>query len=373
MLLIIIFCILLIILKSIGDNNSPKNKKTSSNYAILIPARNESKVINGLLNSIENQTMKVKDVYVIVESKSDPTVEIVKKHNMNIIYRKDLTKQRKGYAIDDAIKEIELKYDAYFIFDADNILDKNYILNMKDSIDLGYDIGCGYRNSKNGNDGVVSGASSLTFSAINLLNKMKSKQNKTVTISGTGFYMSGELVQKLKSYPFNSLTEDYELTLYATINRLTTTYNDKAIFYDEQPTSFKQSMIQRTRWVKGYFEARRKQIKKFDIKNSSLLSAYIGIKPYILIIIFLVLYLFKNIIVFDFSLLIKLILSIYLFLALISFIIIINDKKLKLSNKMKLKSIFYNPIFLSSYIICALKALLKKEIKWDSIEHKVEL
>ena len=366
MFVIIIIGVLLIILKGIGDNNRPKCQKKSSNYAILIPARNESKVINDLLNSIDNQTMKVKDVYVIVESKSD---KIVENHNMNIIYRKDLTKQRKGYAIDDVIKEIDLKYDAYFIFDADNILDRDYILNMKDSIDKGYDIGCGYRNSKNGNDSIISAASSLTFSAINLLNKMKAKQNKTITVSGTGFYMSGELVNKLKSYPFNSLTEDYELTLYATISRLTTTYNDKAIFYDEQPINFKQSMIQRTRWVKGYFEARKKQIKKFDIRNSSLLSAYIGIKPYILIIIALIFYLLKNIIVFEFTLLLKGIVLIYLILTILTYLIINNDKKLNLSNKMKVKSIFYNPLFLVTYINCALKALFKKEVKWDVIDH----
>ena len=52
--------------------------------AILIPARNESLVIEGLLNSIEKQTIDIPSshVYVIVESLDDPTVEIVKKHHM---------------------------------------------------------------------------------------------------------------------------------------------------------------------------------------------------------------------------------------------------------------------------------------------------
>ena len=44
-----------------------------------------------------------------------------------------------------------------------------------------------------------------------------------------------------QGFPFNTLTEDYELTLYSTLNNLTTTYNEKAIFYDEQPDSFKVS------------------------------------------------------------------------------------------------------------------------------------
>ena len=156
------------------NNNSPKKLDTVTNkYCILIPARNESQVIEQLLISIEKQTKKInsKDVYIIVESKEDPTVEIVKKHNMNIIYRKDLTKKRKGYALDDAIKEIlskNKKYDAYFIFDADNILDKNYIKEMINSIEEGYDIGISYRNTKNSST-LVAASSALTFSYLSNL------------------------------------------------------------------------------------------------------------------------------------------------------------------------------------------------------------
>ena len=41
-------------------------------------------------------------------------------------------------------------YDAYFIFDADNILEKDFIKNMIPIYYQGYDIGVGYRNIKNG-------------------------------------------------------------------------------------------------------------------------------------------------------------------------------------------------------------------------------
>lgn len=56
----------------------PKGNKLFK-YAILIAARNESKVINGLLNSLKNQTYNKDyfDVYVIVESSNDPTLNIV--------------------------------------------------------------------------------------------------------------------------------------------------------------------------------------------------------------------------------------------------------------------------------------------------------
>ena len=201
---------------------------------------------------------------------------------MNIIYRKDLTKKRKGYALDDAIKEIlskNKKYDAYFVFDADNILDKNYIKEMINSIEEGYDIGISYRNTKNSST-LVAASSALTFSMINTIgNQLKSKYTNNLTISGTGYYIKGSLVEDWQGFPFNTLTEDYELTLYSTLNNLTTTYNEKAIFYDEQPDSFKISMKQRTRWVKGYFEARKIYIKEiltnpFDIFQHGMIAIH---------------------------------------------------------------------------------------------------
>ena len=49
----------------------------------------------------------------------------------------------------------------------------------------------------------------------------------------------------------------------------------------------------------------------------------------------------------------------------------IKKDKLDLNRKMKIKTIFYNPIYLTTYVSCALKALFKKEVGWDKIEHKV--
>ena len=106
--------------------NKPKKRKSNHNFCILIPARYESKVIEGLLKSIKNQSYKInmKDVYVVVESIKDETVNICKKYDVNVFVRKNLTLKRKGYALDEVVKYIlscNKNYDAYFIFDADNV------------------------------------------------------------------------------------------------------------------------------------------------------------------------------------------------------------------------------------------------------------
>lgn len=375
---LLIFIFSYIYIFSIKDKRKLNKRNNLPSIAVIIPARNESKVIEKLLKSIVNSSVKInsKDVYVVVEDKTDKTVKIVDNYNMTIVFREDLTKNRKGYALDDAfnfMKKNNKEYDMYFVFDADNYIDKDYFKNMIETYQNGYDIGVGYRNTINGDKSLVAAASSLTFSMINTLdNERRIKNNLNVIISGTGFYMTKEVIKKTGGYPFNTLTEDYELSIYSIINNIPSYYNDKAIFYDEQPLGMSVSIKQRTRWVKGYFDVRRKyrkEIKKSS-HNKSLKLERIGVVPYIILIIGIVIFLVLNIIKLQLLKVLFTFVFVYLALVIATFIMIKKEKSyFKLSRKTKILSLFYNPLFLLSYIICALKALFSPNLKWDTIKH----
>lgn len=375
---VLIFILSYIYIFSIKDKRKLNKRNNLPSIAVIIPARNESKVIEKLLKSIINSSVKInsKDVYVVVEDKTDKTVKIVDNYNMTIVFREDLNKNRKGYALNDAfnfIKKNNREYDMYFVFDADNYIDKDYFKNMIETYQNGYDIGVGYRNTINGDKSLVAAASSLTFSMINTLdNERRIKNNLNVIISGTGFYMTKEVIKKTGGYPFNTLTEDYELSIYSIINNIPSYYNDKAIFYDEQPLGMSVSIKQRTRWVKGYFDVRRKyrkEIKKSS-HNKSLKLERIGVVPYIILIIGIVIFLVLNIIKLQLLKVLFTFVFVYLALVIATFIMIKKEKSyFKLSRKTKILSLFYNPLFLLSYIICALKALFSPNLKWDTIKH----
>ncbi len=378
------------------NNNVPKPKNSGHDFCFLIPARYESKVIEGLLISIKNQTVKVgmKDVYVIVESLEDETVNICKKYDATVVLRKHLELQRKGYALDEAVKFILNKnkhYDAYFIFDADNILDKNYLKNMLPVFDKGYDLASGYRNCKNGNESVIAACSALTFSLVNtVFNDKKNKETKNITFSGTGFYIRGDLIEEWKGYPFHSLTEDYELSSYATLNNLTTYYNIKSIFYDEQPLRFKDTINQRVRWIRGYFDVRKmytkkiyKSLDKNNPNNGSKMDESIGIIPFILMVVGLVIWFLSLVFFTSYNLfvndevwkshlleLIIFLLIVYVTMVVMTFVILmLEGKKLDLNFKSRVKAMIINPIFMISYVPCAIKALSSKEVKWTRVNH----
>lgn len=355
--------------------------------AFLIPARNESAVIEGLLRSIAKQAIKVnmRSVYVIVETLEDPTIMICKKYGCSVILRENLDHQRKGYALDEAIKQIRAAgrhYDLYFIFDADNRLAPDYLYEMLKTFSHGYEMAIGYRHAKNHNQNVIAAVSALTFSMINTLgNKNRVAYGANIIFSGTGCYIDGELIEKWKGWPFHSLTEDYEMSLYAVLHNISTFYNEKAVFYDEQPTRYRQTVDQRVRWIKGYFSARAKYIplmkkRKVMDNQGSLIKESAGVKPVIWALIGVVCLLFNDIVgIFvnpNWGLilvsLIGVILLVYLVLMIIT-IVMIRKEKMRFSKKMKWKAVLFNPIYLVSYVPCALKALFIKDVQWKPIEH----
>ena len=382
-ILIFLFGLFLLIIKSIQKrdiNLSIKDNKETK-FSILIPARYESKVIENLLISLNKQTVKVnpKDVFVIIESLEDKTYEIVKKYHMNIILRKKLDLKRKGYALEEAfnyLKEKNKIYDLYFIFDADNILDKNFIKEMLITYKSGYDIACGYRVIKNKKLNIYSISSILTFSLLNnISNQNKIKKNLNVILSGTGFYFSKEVIKD--GYNFHSLTEDYELSLYSILNNYSSTYNNKAIYYDEQPEDYKTTVNQRIRWIKGYLEAKKKYMKSFKnnlfvkhFNKASIIYEYIGMKPYIFMLFSILYFVIYNIIKFKFFYILFVIIFIYFILMIITIVLLKKEKfNLKLNFKEKILVIFYNPFFILSYILCFFKAICTKNVEWKRIDH----
>lgn len=362
-------------------------RKRPPKVAILIAARDESAVIGGLLKSIRKQTVKVEpeDVYVIVETLDDPTVKICRQYGNTVILREDLSKQRKGYALDEAVRQILAKgkrYDAYFIFDADNILSEDYLEQMLKIYEQGYEIATGYHNSKNGNANVIAAVSSLTFSMINVMsNRKRVVHGANIIFSGTGYYIVGDLIEEWQGWPFVSLTEDYELSLYATLHSLTTYYNEEAVFFDEQPTKYRQTVAQRVRWIKGYFLARKKYIpliraKKHGNNYGSLIKEKIGVRPAIYAILGVIAIMIGVVLELGFAgkavdilgAIPGILAGVYVLLMLVT-AEMIRREKLDLTPGSKIKAVLFNPIYLVTYIPCAVKALLKKDVSWTKIKH----
>ncbi len=373
------------------DNLKLVERKTDDlRPAVLIPARFESNVIAGILSDLKKQSfpLKMADVYVIVESEDDPTVEICEKHGASCIVRQNLSARtaRKGFALDEAVKAIladQKHYDLYFIFDADNRVDEHFIEKMILAYQAGYQMATSYRNAANAGESVVATAAALTFSMLNTVeNRRRVKFGWNIVFSGTGCFVAGELVEKWHGWPFRSLTEDYEMSLYAILRGVKTTYFDEAEFFDEQPETFRQSFTQRLRWLKGYFSVRKKYIplikhKKNHAKNlGSVRREIIGMWPFILIavgaiwsVIMIIILGIVQIGVWKALLIVASVVGVVYLVMMFVTIKLLTLEKYQLNFWQKLKVALYNPIYLVSYVPCAIVVIFKRNIAWDRIKH----
>lgn len=377
-----------------------KHKKSSkeNRFAIIIPARDESRVINGILSALKEQTYNKEkfSVYVITETESDPTNEITKSYGYNYVVRKHLELKGKGYAMNECISDLYAKnekFDAFIIFDADNIPTSTFIEEMNNALCEGFDIALGYRNSKNWNDGWIASCTGLTFSKFNTIqNKARCYLKMSCMVSGTGYYVKESVLAPFKGWPFVTLTEDNEISTYATIHSLKTTYVENAVYYDEQPTDFKTSFNQRVRWVKGYEQVQKKYGKElrksvFAEKTNirSKLEFSLNVIPLILLIVGAILSVASCVVgivwasIISSALLFSIIKNLVLTLAIIYFAFVFDavlmltaeGKKLNMKFKNKVTCCLMNPVYWFFYIPCALKAIFSKKVEWKRIEHKI--
>lgn len=238
-----------------------KPAKKKHKYAICIAARNEENVIGNLLDSINKQDYPkdLLQVFVVADNCDDKTAVIARDYGVICYERTDLEHRTKGYALQYLFECIEKDYgrdsfEGYFIFDADNLLKKNFVSKMNDAFDSGVKIITSYRNTKNFDENWISSTYALHWiRSIRTYHRARSVLRLATNIQGTGFLFSNEIVHD--GWNYTSLTEDRALTADAVAQGYEITYQDEAEFYDEQPVSLKVALRQRLRWSKGHLLA----------------------------------------------------------------------------------------------------------------------
>lgn len=234
-----------------------KTAKKKHKYAICIAARNEKYVIGNLLDSIKKQDYpkNLLTVFVVADNCTDNTAEIAKSKGAICYERFDDLHKTKGYALQYLFERIEDDYgrdsfEGYFIFDADNLLKKDYISKMNDAFDSGEKIITSYRNIKNIDENWIT----ITFAvhwlrSIRFNHRARSVLRLATNIQGTGYLFSNEVVKN--GWNYTSLTEDRGLTADAVAQGYRISYQDAAEFYDEQTPNYKTAYNQKLRWSKG--------------------------------------------------------------------------------------------------------------------------
>ena len=366
-------------------------------FAVVVSARNEEQVIGELLDSLrkQNYPQELLDLYVVADNCTDDTAGAARKAGAFVYERRDPIHKGKGYAMDYLFRQLKEEgkdcYDGYFVFDADNLVDPNFVREMNRTFDKGYDAVTCYRNSKNFGDNWISAGYSIWFlREARFLNFPRTLLGTNCHVSGTGFLVSAKVIEENGGWPFHLLTEDIQFSVDCAIRGKRIGYCDSAVIYDEQPVTFRQSWDQRLRWSKGFYQVDReytvpllKGMLRPGRLGTSCYDMFVTVAPGMLLTLAMILfnavvlaacltqpaYLAARVIHETVGFIGSSLGNFYLGLLLYGLCTVLSEwKHIQAPALKKLGYVFTFPIFMFTYIPISIAALVRK-VEWKPIYH----
>ncbi len=365
--------------------DKPLKVNKNHRFMAIIPAHNEEAVVANLVESLKKQNYdkKLYDIYVIADNCTDNTANVAREAGAIVYERFDETKKTKGYALNWFLKqkmEEEAPYDAFFVFDADNIVHPDFIKNMNKKLCQGEDVVQGYRDIKNPTDSwITAGYAIFYWTMHRFYHLARYNIGLSPLLNGTGFMVKFDVV-KPQGWDTVTLTEDIEFSLQRIIKGKRLGWATDAIVYDEQPVGFKQSWSQRSRWTVGHIQCIKEYTKQLAIaakENKTMMNFdgflyIIGSIPMFIITLVL---LATNFLMYAGSVMtetelfinvLRYLVPTFLLPIVTALIVMVLDRR---PIKPMAKGLACYPLFMGSWLLINFKCLFKRETNWEKINH----
>ena len=365
--------------------DKPLKVKKDHKFMAIIPAHNEEAVVGNLIESLKNQNYnkELYDIYVIADNCTDRTAQVARDAGAIVYERFDPEKKTKGFALDWFIKQKiqeNADYDALCVFDADNIVDKNFIKNMNKKLCQGEDVVQGYRDIKNPTDSwITSGYALFYWTMHRFYHLARYNVGLSPLLNGTGFMVRFDVL-KPDGWQTKTLTEDIEFSLQRIIKGKKLGWATDAIVYDEQPVGFKQSWSQRSRWTVGHMQCIKEYTKSLakaikDKKTMMNVDGFLYIVGSIPMFVLTIILLLTNFLMYAGSAItqadlminiLRYLVPTFLFPIVTSMFAMWLDKR---PIKPMIKGLLCYPLFMGSWLLINFKCLFKRNTKWEKINH----
>lgn len=264
-------------------------------FAILIAAHNEERVIASAVRSLKeiDYPCDMYDIYVIADNCEDSTADVAREAGAQVYERFDTTKKGKGHSLEwmfSNLLSMDVEYDAVCILDADNLVSKNFFLEMNKRLCQGHKVIQGYLDSKNPEDSWISANYSIAYWISNRLFQLpRYYLGLNCALGGTGFVMRMDVLKEI-GWGATCLTEDLEFSLKLIQKDMKVAWSHEAVVYDEKPLRLMQSCRQRKRWMQGHCDCAGRYLKellKKGIKERNMVAidaALYLIQPFIIVV-----------------------------------------------------------------------------------------
>ncbi len=273
---ILLFCIggyyLVVALCSFGSTEKERLSAARHTFALIVAAHNEENVIAQLTESLKrlNYPRDCYDVFVIADNCTDATAERAREAGAFVWERSDTEKRGKGFALEYAFAKLfsaEKQYEYFCVFDADNIVDPDFLIHINNRINEGCRAVQGYLDSKNPSDSWLTFSYSLWYWINNRINQLAHDNlGLGCKLGGTGFAVEAELIREC-GWGATCLAEDIEFTLKLALRGIKVGWAHQAVIYDEKPRELNTSVRQRRRWMQGIADVGTRYIRPLAEKT----------------------------------------------------------------------------------------------------------
>ena len=108
-------------------------------FAAVICAHNEEAVVGQLIDNLKclNYPRDMYDIYVVADNCTDHTADVCKEHGAIVAVRTNREDVGKGFAMDwmfERLLQQEKQYDAFVVFDADNLVHPEFLREMNNHL-----------------------------------------------------------------------------------------------------------------------------------------------------------------------------------------------------------------------------------------------
>lgn len=233
--------------------------KNLPRIAVLIPAYQEDQVILSTVESALKQNYPVGkyQITVIADKLQSSTLYKLRQMPINTLEVK-FEKSTKAKAINAALNSLPDSFDNVVILDADNIIEKDFLLKLAYEFLEGHLAVQGHRTAKNINTNIA------------IVDAISEEINNTIFCKGPQLIgLSSRLIGSGMGFNYNLFKDimkdinavggfDKELEIKLLEHEIKIKYVDNALIYDEKVSTSDVMLKQRTRWISSQFYFMRK-------------------------------------------------------------------------------------------------------------------
>jgi cellulose synthase/poly-beta-1,6-N-acetylglucosamine synthase-like glycosyltransferase len=264
---VLLFCLghqTLLALASIRQPEpSPASGGPRTRFAVAVPAHDEASVLPATLAQLQTQAYPetLFDVHVVADHCTDNTAEVVEQGGGTVHERNSLPRGRKAYALQWLLERLlraEPPYDAVAIFDADSLVETDFLQAMDGHLQAGEAVLQGQHLISNPEDSLLAAVAAVDMRLNNRLrNQSRRNLGFSCRLMGDAMVLDTRVL-RAHGWLGESLTEDREYGYELLLRGVRVCYAPEARSYGQAASSWKQAEPQRLRWYRGVVGMQRR-------------------------------------------------------------------------------------------------------------------